>query len=118
MIVSVCAKEFDAAGVLFITALNEGITFNNLRRVNRAATLDGSTAFNDQGYTHSDRTLTVKYSRVSAAHDETARRLLELHSRVHVSIREGVFEAVPESIDESTTENTFNFFIVDKVSEG
>lgn len=117
MNVSVCAKEFDLSGVLDIAAFDEGVEISNVRRINRIATLDGGSVFTDKGYTHSDRVLSVTYPTVSVTHDDTARRILESHSRVTVAIGEGVFEAAPESIDITAEENTFNFFIVDKVSE-
>ena len=118
MNVHICAKEFDLSGCIEVRPLLNAAPGSAARRVSRAATLDGGSAFVDRGYTHSDRAMQIQYRPVSQEHDERARRLLELHSRVIVSTREGCFEAVPESFDGSPTRNTFTLWIVDKISEG
>jgi hypothetical protein len=118
MNVHIAAKEFDLSGYIEVRPLLNAAPGSAARRVSRAATLDGSSAFIDRGFTHSDRQMQIQYRPVSQEHDERARRILELHERVTISTREGCFEAVPESFDGSPTRNTFTLWIVSKLSEG
>ena len=117
MIVQIAAKEFDISGFMVVNTLPDNSLVPVLRRVNRAATLDGGVAINDGGFSHGDREMTLTYLTVSDEHDDTARRLLELHSRVYVSTHEGLFEASPVSFESSSGRNTFTLYLISRVDE-
>lgn len=115
--ISISAKTFDIDGVLAINPISDGVDRPITRRVARVATLDQGVAVSDRGFSHGDRTLIVRYRPVSAAHDNTARRLISVHSRVNVFMDEGVFEAVISSLDQTGPENTITLYLLEKLSE-
>ena len=117
MIVTIAAKTFDLTGVLAFEALPDNGLGRMERRSNRVATLDGGVAVNDTGFSHGDRELEFTYKPISSEHDDIARRLITLHSRVHVSTREGCFEAIPGPFEADPEKNTFALQIISKVSE-
>jgi hypothetical protein len=115
--IHISAKTFDISGALTIRPLPDDQEAGMIRRVNRVATLDGSVAVNDRGFSHGDRDWTVIYKPVSRAHDDIARRLVSLHTRVYLSTEEGCFEASPAEFQAGADKNTFTLLIIDKVSE-
>lgn len=117
MLVHISAKTFDLSGALSITPLPRSRTPPSGRRVTRVATLDGGVAINDRGFAHGDRTLTLLYKPVSAAHDAIAQRIVELHTRVTLTTSEGCFEAAPDTFTPTPEENSFSFLIISKLSE-
>ena len=117
MRVNISAKTFDISAVMEINTLPENTQGAMARRANRVATLDGGVSLNDMGYSHGDRDIQLIYKSVSDTHDTIARRLVELHSRVILSMPEGCFEAVPEAFEAVANRNTFSLLIVDKISE-
>ena len=117
MLIHIVAKEFDILGSLTIDALPNNSPGTASRRISKVATLDGGVVVNDSGYSHGDRELRINYKPVSIEHDEIARRLLELHSRVIFSTWEGCFEGAPLSFEPSPRQNTFTLSIIEKLSE-
>jgi len=116
-VISITSKLFDLLGHLEIEPLPGESEGGISRRVSRVATLNQGVAVNDGGFSHGDRTLIYRYKPVSKDHDNRARRLVELHSRVYVSNADGVFECVPESFDPGADSNTITLFVILKVSE-
>jgi hypothetical protein len=117
MLVHIASKTFDLLGSLRIKPLPDQTTGPMARRVNRVATLDGGVVFNDGGFAHGDRDIVLTYKPVSREHDDIARRMVSIHTRVIYSSAEGVFEAVPESFEPGATSNTLKLMIVAKLSE-
>lgn len=115
--IHISAKTFDLSGVLDITPLPNSSPGQLTRRVNRVPTLDGGIAVNDGGFSHGDRDVDIIYRPVSTAHDDIARRIVELHSRVCLSLPDGLFEAAPGSFDPAPDQNTFTLLIISKLSE-
>ena len=117
MHINISAKTFDISGVLAFDALPDNGLGRMERRSNRVAVLDGGVAVNDGGFAHGDREMEFTYTPISSEHDDIARRLVTLHTRVYVSIYEGCFEAIPGPFDSDPEKNTFNLQIISKVSE-
>ncbi len=117
MRVNISAKEFDLSAVLEVETLPDHPENQRPRRVTKVATLDGGVVVNDGGYTHGDRDVDLIYLPVSEAHNTIARRLIELHSRVVVSMPDGCFEAAPASFNDTPGRNTFSLSIISKLSE-
>ena len=117
MLVNISAKTFDLSGSLSFNTLTDNGFGRIERRSTRVAVLDGGVAVNDNGYAHGDREMEFTYLPISSEHDDRARRLVQLHTRVYVSTYEGCFEAIPGPFDADPEKNTFTLQIIDKVSE-
>jgi len=117
MIVHVETKLFDLSGHLIIQAKPDTTTGRLTRRVNRSATLDGGVAINDQGFAHGDRTVEIYYKPVSKAHDDIARRIVEFHGRVYLTMPDGCYEAAPQEFAPAPEENAFTFYVIAKLNE-
>jgi len=110
----IASLTYDLDGVVTINEAPETDYGDIRRRVNRASTLDGGAVFQDQGFTHADRTMTVIWRPVSKAHNESVARLVRLYARLRLSTREGAFIVAPEFFNEGPDENTLFLFVVEK----
>jgi hypothetical protein len=116
MLNTVSALTFDPAGYVELDVLPSVTPGETRRRVNRVATLDGGSVFNDFGYTEADRILVLSWRSASRAIDEAVDRLVQLHDRVQVSTRAGVFLAAPEAYVPGD-ESSLRLLVVEKLSE-
>jgi hypothetical protein len=87
------------------------------RRVNRVATMDGSAAVNDGGYSESDRTIELHWQTGSQAYESTIERLLQLYAQVLVCTRLGAYVAAPETYSAGTDESFVRLLALSKVSD-
>lgn len=110
MRVSITSEVFDPQARLNLNALPTSELGELRRRVNRVPTLDLGVAVNDRGFSHGDRTFTIRW-RLTAATDATARYITQTHSRVRVSTSQGVFEGVVEQYTPSPTEGVLRILI-------
>ena len=117
MSISITAKTFDLEGSMEITPLPNERFGEIIRRVNRVATLDGGVAVNDGGFSYGDRDITINYQPVSVAHDDIARRLISLHTRVYLSMPDGFYEASIQSFDPAPEQNVLRLVIIAKLNE-
>lgn len=115
MLISLCAREFDFEGAVQLDVVSPDLG-DMKRRGNRIATLDGGAAINDFGYSPADRTFTFRWQ-VSISQDEKIRRLIELHQRLSVAVREGVFECVVGAYSVSGGSASLQLLPVAKLSE-
>jgi len=115
--IHVSAKTFDISGSISFAPLPSEAESVYERRVSRVATLDGGVAITDGGYSDGDRTLEYSYKSISKAHDDRAKRIIEIHPLVTVATPEGVFEAVPQSFRQSPDTNRISFLVNRKLSE-
>ena len=111
------ATTYDLQGSLSIRLLPSSDEPSLSRRVSRVATLDQGVAVNDRGFSEGDRTFAFAYKPVSREHDNIAKRIIKIHSKVTVSTPEGVFLAAPESFNAGAEENTLTLLIISKLSE-
>jgi hypothetical protein len=107
---------FDPDGYVELQVRNTTTPGETRRRVNRIATLDGGVVINDFGYAEADRTLQIAWPASSRATEQAVDRLVQLHDRVQVSTRAGVFLAAPESYTPGAEESTLRLLVIEKLS--
>jgi hypothetical protein len=89
--------EYDPLVPITIELLPSSEPGDVSRRVNRIATLDGGAVFNDFGFTEADRTITLRWRPVSAAHEAGITRLVKLYPKLTCAIADGLFLAAPQT---------------------
>ena len=114
MLNTITTTTFDLDGYAEIDATTDQGT--QARRVNRVATLDGSSVFNDFGYSESDRTITATWTPDDAEREATVARMVRLYSRLLFSCRDGVFLVAPESYKSTGAISTLTLLVVSKQS--
>ncbi|HMN55655.1 MAG TPA: hypothetical protein PKE15_00275 [Ottowia sp.] len=116
MLNTVSAELFDPAGHVLLD-VTEGSAFHPVpRRVNRVKTLDGGAVINDGGYTPADRTITLVWAADSEDAHAAVSRLLQLHPRLVVSTRDGVFLAAPEHYRPGPDQSSLRLLVTAKLS--
>jgi hypothetical protein len=84
--------------------------------MNRVATLDGGSVFNDFGFSEADRTVKLAWQPVSAAAEAAIERLLTLYTQLHLSTPKGFFVVAPEVYTPGDAESTLNLLVVRKLT--
>lgn len=113
--VALSAVEFDPSGYIEIDATSDSNEGEAKRRVTRSTTLDGGAAFNDFGFSEADRTIVVKWT-PDRTIDAGVARLLQLYSRIVVSIGMGVYLAAPDTYRPGTDQSTLRLLVASKLS--
>lgn len=99
--IGLAAKTFDPDGA-FQLPWRDGMETKSIRRrVSRRATLDKSVVVTDRGYVAGDRTIKLSLAGEKKEMVERARRLLQLHSQVTISLDDGCFDARMSDYDEN-----------------
>lgn len=114
MLNTIATTTFDLDGYAEIDATTDPGA--QRRRVNRVATLDGSSVFNDFGYSESDRTITATWEPKDAEQEAAIARMVRLYSRLLFSCRDGVFLVAPESYKSTSASSTLTLLVVSKQS--
>lgn len=115
MRVSVSSIAFDLTGYAGIDPLNDSDYGVMIRRSNKVQTLDGGVSVNDYGYTDGDRAFEVRLI-PDAETDAALRYLVEYHSLVNVSTKEGFFIAIPIAYEPGTEHATLTLSITERVA--
>lgn len=97
MRVALSSVTVDTSGFVELDVLPDTTAGSTSRRINRVATLDGGSVFNDGGYSEADRTIELRWDSTSAAADAAVARLLQLHARLQVAMPGAVYLAAPET---------------------
>src|SRR5574337_211613 len=84
------------------------------RRITRAATLDGGSAFTDGGFTYSDSIVTVAWSPKTEMLDAAVARIFTLYTRLQLAVRAGVFLVAPQTFTPGTDESSLQVLVVSK----
>ncbi len=108
--------EFDPQAPVELDVSTESDLAGLQRRVNRVATLDGGAVFNDFGFAHADRTVTLVFSPADAAQAESVQRLLRLYPKITVALPDGLYLAAPETIVRTADEMRFTLLVSSKLS--
>jgi hypothetical protein len=98
---SISARVYDFDGCVIIKhdEVKQGAYFGNVaRRATRTATLDGSSALFDTGYSSSDNIITIKLDWNDKA--EALRSMVKTYSTVIIITPDGAFVASPYSFRE------------------
>jgi hypothetical protein len=102
---------------LVINLLNADTDYGGYsRRVTRIATLDGSSVFNDFGFSYSDRTISLSWLNESTELEKKIEKIVRLNSLLNVSIVDGVFTAVPEKYTSNQTTGVLSLLVKAKIS--
>lgn len=116
MLVYVNAYTFDLGGSVLLDCMARKTTAGEqVKRVNRIGTLDGSAAFNDFGFSQADRAIELVWTPDQDA-DAIVERVHQLHSRVTVSLEDGVFLGYPETYAPGRDENRWRILVESKLS--
>ena len=115
--ISISTPTFDLSGSLIIRDYDPSTDVKSRsRRVSRTATLDGGCVIEDNGLSHSDRTLKIISKGLSALEVENLERLIEFYSELYVSTAEGVFAGVMENLNQKKDEVTVSFLVERKIT--
>lgn len=106
---------YNAAGNVRLNPLPESQLDNHSRRINRRATINGGVYFDDQGFSHGDRTLSISVPR-STGLLEKLKGLISTYALYHCITAEGAFTGTIQRIDERTDILTITFLIKNKES--
>jgi hypothetical protein len=98
---TIIAPVFDIEGYEIIEHPDKDGLSGFERRNSRIATLDGSAAFNDFGYSDSDRTLNIEWRPTSQDQVDNIARMVKAYSRLIISCREGCFIGAPGQLSTS-----------------
>ena len=116
MRITIASQGFDLQGFLELECLPDVNSGEVVRRVNRVATLDGSAAFNDFGFSEADRTIELRWLPTSQAQIQQAATLVQRHSRVLVGMPDGLWLAAPERFKPTPTECSITLLVERKLS--
>jgi hypothetical protein len=84
---------------------------NRTRRVSRVATLDGSSATMDSGYSDTDRTIVAELGTLTELEWMRLRYIFMMYSTVLLFLPDGAFRASPESLSKTTSRHSVTFLI-------
>jgi len=115
--VSISTPEFDLNGHVLIDAVPNTTEGETVRRVNRAATLDGDVAITDRGFSEGDRTLTITWRTKSREHNASVARLVKSYALLNVSMPGAMYLAAPSSFEPRVDESTITLYVKSKLSE-
>lgn len=116
MMVTLASTEWNPAGYIELRAIDSQNRGETRRRVNRQATLDGSAVLIDQGMSEADRSITVEWMSMSRADEAAVERLVQLYSRINVSIDGAVYLAAPEAYVPGDETSQLRLLVLSKVS--
>lgn len=86
----------DTAGSIVVTQTGMGTKYRDLsRRVTRTSTLDGGCAIYDNGFSDSDRDISVNIANASKTIVDFIERLIRLYSRIVMTTDDGAFSVAP-----------------------
>lgn len=116
MLNAVAAYEYDPAGHVLLSAM-EDKSFQDLsRRVQRSKTLDGGAVVADGGFSNSDRVITIKWLNTDENTHEAIARLFQLYTRLVVSVRDGVFLTSPDQYNPGPDTCTLQLLALEKLT--
>jgi len=88
--ISISTQTASATGNIVIHEKRDSELKNYPARVSRSATLDGGAVITHSGFSHGDRTLSVKGD-VSAADEAVITALVQSSTLLRISMKDGVF---------------------------
>lgn len=117
MIVHLTAQQFDINGAVILDCLPDVNSGEVRRRTNRVATLDGSAAFNNFGFSEADRTISLKWQPTSEADEAAVSALVRNNAFVYVSMPDGLWLAAPEAYTPGAKESRLTLLVSEKISQ-
>lgn len=117
MLASLSTLTFDPAGHVLLDVLPDSAFFTRPRRLERVATLDGGSAFNEFGFSDSDMTISLSWQATDSAVDAAIDRLTRLYSRAHLSLDGAAYEVAIDSFSPGSPESTLNLLVIESTTE-
>lgn len=109
---------YDPLGVIELEINPEDSDFGeDRRRVNRIATLNGGVVFNDFGFTHGDKTITLSWRSKDVESENLVSRLVRLYNYANVFLPTGVFTAGIQNYSLKGDSSNITFLVKSKLSE-
>lgn len=100
MNVTISSLTFDPVGFVIIPALASSEFGETKRRMSRVATLDGNAAFNDFGFSESDKTMVVEWA-YDPTIDDAIEYMAQTYAAVNVATNGGLWQAAIETYTKS-----------------
>ena len=116
MLAVLSSTTFDPLGYVALEVMRESANDGRLRRVTRIGTLDGGAVFNDAGYANADRTITLRWLVTDAATEAAVDRLMQLYSRLVLSLADAVYLVAPEAYSPGTNESSLTLLVAEKLT--
>lgn len=115
MKISISSISYDINGSLLLSV--NSTSMDRFRRVSRTATLDGSSAFYDTGYSIADATLNVVVTQpLPVSVWVKLCYFFETYPFVHLSTEDGFFVAKPEKLSMNNHIYSFSFLLKEKLN--
>lgn len=106
---------WDPSGYVEIGSVITQTRGETTRRMNRQATLDGGAVVIDQGATEADRTITLEWQSLPKDEEQTVEQMVQLYSRLNVSIDGAVYLAAPSRYTPGET-SQLELLVLSKIS--
>ena len=112
MLAALSTLTFDPAGHVLLDVLPSSALQPRTRRVERVATLDGGSAFNEFGFAESDMVITLTWQSKDRDIEAAIDRLTRLYSRVHLSLDGSAYTCVIDSFAPGSDESELTLLVV------
>lgn len=112
MLAALSTLTFDPAGHVLIDVLPSSALQARPRRVERVATLDGGSVFNEFGFAESDMVIELTWQPTDRTIDESIDRLTRLYSRVHLSMDGAAYNVAIDSFAPGTAESSLTLLVI------
>ena len=116
MLACLSSVTFDPFGHVELDVLPSSAADDRRRRINRVATLDGGAVFSDAGFSHADRTITLRWMADDATQAAAVQRMAELYTRLVLSIDGAVYSVAPDLYTPGLPEARLTLLVASKLS--
>ena len=112
--VCITAVAYDPLGALWLLLQPQSVLPEQVRRLNRVATLDGGAVLNDYGLTAADLTLALRWTPASRAEHQALQRLVQ-PGLVRVATPEGLYLAGVERYSPGPGESSLTLLVTQQL---
>ena len=116
MRVHLAALTFDPLGAVTLDVRPESAGFERRRRINRVATLDGGAAFNDNGFSDADTTISLSWTPRNRPAEAAIERLVRLYSFITLAMPGGLYRVAVEAYTPTPTESTLSLLVAARLA--
>lgn len=115
MLAVLSSTVWDPSGYVELETVISQTRGDTTRRMSRVSTLDGGAVVIDQGSTDADRTITLEWQSLPKDDEQTVEQMVQLYSRLNVSIDGAVYLAAPSRYTPGET-SQLELLVVAKIS--
>lgn len=116
MLASLSTLTYDPAGHVLLDVLPDSALQARPRRVERVATLDGGSVFNEFGFSESDMVITLTWQPTTRAIEDSIDRLTRLYSRLHLSLDGSAYTVAVDSFDPGSDESELTLLVIESTT--